>query len=461
MAGLSHVQLSMFLGFYIIICFGLMYFCVTADPMDSPIAYKLQVTLPNKSWQLLSKLLPDKQMKIASAIADRALVLVYLAVVLGCWTIVFWFIYPWIDQSNHVSTIHKYVGVGVFVACFGSWRKCSKSSPGIIVHSNFKEFDHYPYDHLLFVPGKRCETTKLLKIPRSKFDRLKYHQNVPRYDHFCGWVYNTIGEQNYRWFLLFLLVHVIMCAYGSTVCGWLFWGEIQDKDLLNLTFFDRRTGEKIQSNTFITFQYLFARYTFELGVFAVMFVMGIALGAFLSYHIWLTCTNQTTNENSKWSDIKKWYKKQTKKHKQAVKEGLIKQGTKWSEEESSFSSSPEKPEVNDDGDVGCTGGGGSSATSTTISKSQNQQQKEDEIQQEYFDPGPVPKNLYDRGLVENWKEVIYPISLRPDALRYAGHSKPYTAQAAAESKKRQEEKKKGAATTQRAQQAIAGKSKST
>jgi hypothetical protein len=28
------------------------------------------------------------------------------------------------------------------------------------------------------------------------------------------------------------------------------------------------------------------------------------------------------------------------------------------------------------------------------------------------DPGPMPKNIYDVGFVENWKQVLFPISLR-------------------------------------------------
>jgi hypothetical protein len=273
------------LSAYVVACLLAMYFCVIADPEDSDIAYLMQVSLPNKIWQLMSKVMGKRQMDAAAAVLERALVLVYLAVVLGCWTIVFWYIYPWISTSTHVSDMHKYVGYAIFVGCVGSWRLCSASSPGIITVKTFKHFDHYPYDSLLFLPDKRCETTNVIRIPRSKFDRLKYHQHVPRYDHFCGWVYNTIGEQNYRWFLLFLSIHVLMCFYGSTVCMLLFRGEIFDKKLLEITFFDRSTGQKVKSNWFITFQYLFSRRTYESAVLAVMFVMGIALGGFLSYHV--------------------------------------------------------------------------------------------------------------------------------------------------------------------------------
>ena len=96
-------------------------------------------------------------------------------------------------------------------------------------------------------------------VCKKKVDRLKYDANVPRYDHFCGWVHNTIGEENYRWFLLFLTIHVVMCTYGAVVCMLLFHGEIKDKKLLELTFFDRNTGEEVESNMFIVSQYLFTQ----------------------------------------------------------------------------------------------------------------------------------------------------------------------------------------------------------
>jgi hypothetical protein len=270
---------------YVFFCGFILYFCVFTDPEQSNMAHLMQVALPNKIWSQMTKVMGEKKMDVFQAILDRAMVLVYLAIVLGSWVIVFLYIYPWISRSSYVSNVHKFVGYFVFVACFGSWRLVNKSSPGIITTRTFKKYDHYPYDNLLFLPGRHCETTKLIKIPRSKFDRLKYDRNVPRYDHFCGWVFNTIGENNYRWFLLFLAVHVLMCAYASTVTMALFRGEIIDKRLLELTFFDRATGKHVKSNWHIVFQYLFSRQTLELSMLAVVFVLGITLFFFLAYHV--------------------------------------------------------------------------------------------------------------------------------------------------------------------------------
>ena len=119
--------------------------------------------------------------------------------------------------------------------------------------------------------------------------------------------------------------------------------------------------------------------------------------------LYITSYNRTTNEDGKWTDIRKWHKKQQKKYKEAVKKGLVKPS---SNDESTTTAAPELK----DGDVSCTGGGSSIAPGGD--------------QPEYFDPGPLPKNIYDRGFVENWKEVLFPISLRKDAYELGGYSRP-------------------------------------
>jgi palmitoyltransferase len=283
--GWSTTSLSIMLIGYVILCFVMMYLCMIADPSESTIAYQFQIALPNKVWNKLSQTFGKEKMNVLQHVMDRALVLVYFVVVGGSWSVVFWYLYPWLYQSPGVSNVHGVIGVLVFLACFVSWGIANSSHPGKITAASFKRYDHYPYDNLLFLPDKRCETTKLVKVPRSKFDRIKYQCIVPRYDHFCGWTYNTYGEENYRWFLLFLGQHVAMCFYGSFVSMLLFRDEIRQKKMFELTFFDRSTGETVKAGYSILLQYLFARRTLECCVLTIMFVMGIALSFFSGYHV--------------------------------------------------------------------------------------------------------------------------------------------------------------------------------
>ena len=384
------------LGTYIFCCIFFVYYCLIAFPHDSEMAYFVQITLPNASWNRLSKICGAKVMGVLGHIKSRIFVVFYFTIVGGCWSIVFSQMYPWLlYESPGVSNIHAYIGIFVFLACFGAWALANASRPGFITSRSFRRFDHYPYDNLMFQSGTKCETTKLYRIPRSKYDRMKYDGIVPRYDHFCGWTHNTYGEENYRWFLLFLLNHVVMCFYGTYVSYLLFTNEIREKRLMDLTFFDRQTGETLQGSYKIVFQYMYARRTHCIGVAIVMFVMGIALALFLGYHVYITSMGQTTNENGKWSDVQNWYKKQQALYQKAVKQGLVP------------ATNNDVESTDDDSEDGPVAG--------------------------IADPGPLPKNIYNQGFVQNWSEVIFPLSLRKDALSRGG----YTAAIIEQSKKSQ------------------------
>lgn len=368
------------------------YYCAFADPEESPLAKLLTKTIPEKCWQGMKKMFGPRSLSVIEFFMDRALIIFYCFIIFGSWSIIFSYIYQWADHQEYLPHYHKYIGYMVFGACIMSWRQASNTSPGIITATNIERYDHFPYDDIMFVAGQMCPTRNIRRLARSKFDRIKYKENVARFDHYCGWVHNTIGEENYRWFLLFLLVHVLMCAYGTYTVSKLFYGEILDKKLLTVTFFDRYTGEEIHATKWIIFQYLFNRHLLESAVFSVMVVMSVALGMFLLYHVWLTSRGLTTNESYKWDQVKRWYHQELNQYNKAVKKGEI---SIAKEKQTS-----RKPTISDSGDVTCVSGGDFERIPTK------------EGSDKVVHPGPPPKNIYNRGIVENWKEVIFPLSLR-------------------------------------------------
>ena len=98
------------------------------------------------------------------------------------------------------------------------------SDPGTVHAGNVdRHLDSYAYDGLLYAP-KRCPTMRLQAPARSKFCRVT-NRRVARFDHFCSWMNNSVGENNYRFFLGFLLWHVVLCAYGATLMIAIIAGE--------------------------------------------------------------------------------------------------------------------------------------------------------------------------------------------------------------------------------------------
>ena len=195
-----------------------------------------------------------------------------------------------------------------------------------------------------------------------------------------------------------------MCCYGSYVLIQLFKGEIQDKKLFEVTFFDRSSGQEYKADKWIVAQYLFHRHMYEAGVLAIMAVMAIALFFFLAYHFYITSKGMTTNEDFKFKQVKRWHKEQVKKYNEYKSQQAANNEDESVVENKSEADDTTKPKPPvPDGDVTCTGG------------KVEPQNNEDDSEQVVEDPGPMPINIYNRGFIENWKEVLFPVSLQRKA----------------------------------------------
>jgi len=398
------------------------YSCILADPSTSASARFCTQTLPNHVGDKVANMLGPRVLSALRTVGDYALVVVYLVVVLGCWSIVLTHGYELVGNSQYVSNYHMYVGYVVFAACMASWRKACTARPGWITARTMPKYDNWEYDNLLYT-NRICPTVGIRKLPRSKYDRAT-QRHVPRFDHFCGWVSNAIGEENYRYFLLFLAVHVGMCAYGTIIIAKCFYGEIMDQDLLNATFYLASTGESVTASKMVVLQYLMARHFALAGVLLMMSVMGFVLAIFLGFHLYITAFGMTTNEWYKWRQVRKWHASAKRKYDRAVKEGRA------------VDTNESKIMVVDqgDGDVGCTGptgptdtsvssepqhadANGSCSTSITDDNAEQEDQGENkELDDSISNPGPYPTNIYNQGILENFREVVYPRCLRDDAI---------------------------------------------
>ena len=129
----------------------------------------------------------------------------------------------------------------------------------------------------------------------------------------------TVGERNYRYFLAFLVTHVIMLWYGGIAALSIFAQEAADKRLWEATFVRRGTNERIKASTWIVVQFLMHE-NYELSMcFMLCAVMGLVLAGFTGYHLYLTACNLTTNEMMKWGDVERGQEYNRRRHELAVK----------------------------------------------------------------------------------------------------------------------------------------------
>jgi palmitoyltransferase ZDHHC4 len=268
----------------------------------------------------------------------------YLVAIFGSWAIVFTRFYPLAGTNESFPRLHLTFGYVLFILCVTSWRFAGGTLPGSITSESLHKFGNYPYDELLYEDGKLCPTLHLRRYSCTQ---------VPRFDHYCGWVNQTVGEENYRFFVVFLAVHTFMCVYGTAVILQLLWNE---GDL-------RSSVQGTTSHSWI--EQVIALALVDYWLTAVLVVLGsasCALVPFLSFHMYIIATGMTTNEFFKWRIVKDRHKKATEQYQRKLLDDTTANGL--------------------------------------------------ESRAPFTDPGPCPTNIYNLGYAANVWEVLSPRSLR-------------------------------------------------
>ena len=126
---------------------------------------------------------------------NPAMQLIYVVLVMGGY---------WV-YCVHVELLIGAVGIGavsethaVIVPCamlisIASWLAVCFSDPGTVdAHTLDAQLATYPHDHVLYKP-KICPTLGVTCPARSKYCRVT-QRRVAKFDHYCGWMGNSIGE---------------------------------------------------------------------------------------------------------------------------------------------------------------------------------------------------------------------------------------------------------------------------
>lgn len=107
---------------YVLAMGFLFYFCIIASPETSNTARFVAHTLPNRVLQISSKMIGPKGVKITEMVLERVLAVLYLAIVIGSFSALWWYAYPWVRRSSHVPDYHLMLGYGVVFFALYTWR---------------------------------------------------------------------------------------------------------------------------------------------------------------------------------------------------------------------------------------------------------------------------------------------------------------------------------------------------
>ncbi len=204
-----------------------------------------------------------------------------------------------------LNLFHQMFGILVIILPYVLTFKSVTSTSSVITAENHqREMRRYPYDHVLYQPGKTCHTCRFLKPARSKHCSI-CNVCVAKHDHHCIWVMNCLGRGNYVYFVGLLASLGVMLSYGTYLAYILMTETLQADMLHEIHGADpnvRWSAGKTWSAIFQSWGWAFAHDVCigSTGMLAAM-TAPLASGLFL-YHVYLVWAGMTTNESSKWAD---------------------------------------------------------------------------------------------------------------------------------------------------------------
>lgn len=358
--------------------------------------------------------------------------IVYHIILFGAFIGWLWFGEPllptYLVKTPPHSKYEAHIGIGI---CLFTWVLANSIGPGKITKSNLSCYSHHHFDQLIFTDDVICGTCDIPKPARSKHCSLCGHC-VPKFDHHCIWLNQCVGEGNYKYFLLFLVVHSTVFLYFGTLLIAIILSPVFEHRMWEMSYKNPHTGETWYGARLIM-SYLLNHST-ALIILALMAVMfGLTILAFLSYHLYLISKGMTTNESYKWSSCMGLYNQLKGCHQNYL--DAVAEGVKFE-----FVTPDGEPESSGEGEgegavhEAAVSGSANDGDNTNTKVGQSgveyaygkvnritggperrhflrQMVEQDELP--YYlvvDPGPRPVNSYNKGFLENLYAVVFPPS---------------------------------------------------
>ncbi|XP_045213186.2 palmitoyltransferase ZDHHC4-like [Mercenaria mercenaria] len=202
---------------------------------------------------------------------------------------------------NHNHTLWPFVALFTNYFC---WHKAWTGDPGEIKPNNSTEYVQiYEPDGILYEGNPVCSTCQLKKPVRSKHCGI-CNRCVHRFDHHCIWTNNCVGGLNHRYFILFMVTLLAMFLQGIYVGSGCVLQYAEDIKLFQASFVDDDGSVKPMTIS-VAFQHLFMALPRLVFLVIALVVLTVLVSIFLSHHLYLIFTNQTTNERYKLQELQK------------------------------------------------------------------------------------------------------------------------------------------------------------
>lgn len=173
--------------------------------------------------------------------ANPAIQVMYLVLAVGGYYLYVMYGFEHIPNT-YLASYHKYVAWPFMGACYYSYYLACRTDPGFLRKDGDKvvaerAVKRYDYDNIMFNQKSWCDTCQVPKPARSKHCTL-CNMCCEKFDHHCVWINNCVGLHNYKYFILFLFMHLGICLYGCiagflTLCHLVDEGELWNKTFVN------------------------------------------------------------------------------------------------------------------------------------------------------------------------------------------------------------------------------------